>query len=102
MSDYNEHLISMAGGDGEADPLAAVAEYVRQRKLLSKDLGPVVHGVFSDPEAEMADLTVDHLEALLAMVRELELRVAKAWEDGYQRGSADEVAHANYLSEQDA
>jgi len=67
---YDEHLISMAGGDGERDHIGSVTEYVRQRRLLSKDLGLVVHGVFSDPEAEMADLTVDHLEALLTMVRE--------------------------------
>lgn len=49
-------------------PVERVQEYLRQRKLLSKDLGNVIHGVFSDPNAEMADLTIDDLEAALADV----------------------------------
>lgn len=49
-----------------------VAEYLRQRKLLSKDLGNVIHGVFSDPQAEMADLTIDDLEDVLDIAQQYE------------------------------
>jgi hypothetical protein len=46
-------------------PNERVREYLRQRKLQNKDLGNVIHGVFTDPKAEMADLTIDDLEVVL-------------------------------------
>lgn len=50
-----------------------VREYLRQRKLLSKDLGSVIHGVFSDPEAGMADLTIGDLEDVLEIAEQYEM-----------------------------
>jgi len=93
MSDYSEHLISMAGGD----VLDAIAErYEVSQAALS-------HGSSSNMRMlHRLSESANDIPALLAMVRELELRVTKAWKEGYQEGSADEVAHTNYLSEQDA
>ena len=52
MSDYTEHLISMAGGDGEADVLGEIEARIPQI-----------------PESEMSRAERDRA-ALLAMVRE--------------------------------
>ncbi|QGJ93479.1 hypothetical protein SEA_MUFASA8_30 [Arthrobacter phage Mufasa8] len=52
-----------------ADPVARVAEYLRQRKRLDKTQGDVIHGVHSDPEAEMVQLTIEDLEAVLTIAQ---------------------------------
>lgn len=49
-----------------------VREYLRQRKLQNKDLGNVIHGCFTDPKAEMADLTIDDLEDVLEIAEQYE------------------------------
>lgn len=49
-----------------------VAEYLRQRKLQNKDLGNVIHGCFTDPKAEMADLTIPDLEEILELAEQYE------------------------------
>lgn len=53
-------------------PLERVAEYVRQRKMQNKDLGNVIHGVYFDPAAEMADLTLPDLEDILELAERYE------------------------------
>jgi hypothetical protein len=44
-----------------------VREYLRQRKLQNKDLGQKIHVIWSDPAAEMADLTIPDLEDVLEL-----------------------------------
>lgn len=45
-----------------------VQEYLRQRKPQNKDLGNVIHNIWTDPRAEMASLTIEDLDALIAAV----------------------------------
>jgi hypothetical protein len=52
-----------------AAALARVQEYLRQRKLMNRDIGGAIHGVHSDPNAEMADLTIADLEAVLVRLQ---------------------------------
>lgn len=49
-----------------------VREYLRQRKRQNKDLGNVIHGVFTDPNADMADLTIPDLEEVLELAEQYE------------------------------
>ena len=71
MSDYTEHLISMAGGDGEADPLTTVTEWARQWRLNPNiDKSGTIYNVWFDPEARAVELNLNDIESLLAMVRE--------------------------------
>ena len=72
---YDEHLISMAGGDGEPDAITAITEYVRQRERMTRDLGDVIHNCWSDPAAELATLRLSDLTALLALVREQQAKL---------------------------
>lgn len=58
-----------------------VQEYLRQRKRQNKDLGNVIHGCFTDPNAEMADLTIDDVEAVLARLERVEAALAACQED---------------------
>ena len=49
-----------------------VREYLRQRKRQNKDLGNVILGVFTDPNADMADLTIPDLEEVLELAEQYE------------------------------
>jgi len=71
VSDYNEHLISMAGGDGDA------LDQIQRRSDVAMDYPGMV-----TIEQSQADIP-----ALLAMVREqraaLEAAKAEAWAEGW-------------------
>lgn len=49
-----------------------IEEYLRQRKMQNKDLGEVIHGVFADPEAELANLTISDLEEVVELAWQYE------------------------------
>ena len=77
-----------------------VREYLRQRKLQNKDLGTVIHGVFTDPNAEMADLTIEDVEELMRLAAPITcthcqepIEWAAAFNEWQHPGWADPLCH---------
>lgn len=54
--------------------LERVQEYLRQRKFMNRDLGTTIHVVHSDPTAEMVELNIADLEAVLIRLQWYEER----------------------------
>lgn len=54
---------------GSAAAVKRIDEYVRQAKLATRPPIEVIHGIFTDKDAEMADLTLADLELLLARLQ---------------------------------
>ena len=52
-------------------PTERVREYLRQRKLHNNS-GEIIHGTWTDPHAEMADLTIPDLEDVLELAEQYE------------------------------
>jgi len=71
VSDYNELLISQAGGDGDPfDAATKVAEWARQWRLNPNiDKSGTIYNVWFDPAASAVELNLNDIEALLALVR---------------------------------
>jgi len=70
---YDEHLITLAGCDGEPDLDATerVAEWARQWRLNPNiDKSGTIYNVWFDPEASAVELNLNDIEALLAHIRE--------------------------------
>ena len=75
---YDEHLISMAGGDGELGLNATerVAEWARQWRLNPNiDKSGTIYNVWFDPEASAVELNLNDIETLLALVREQQAKL---------------------------
>lgn len=102
MSDYNEHLISMAGGDGEEpDAEAKVAEWARQWRLNQNiDKSGTIYNVWFDPAASAVELNLNDIEALLALVREQRMRIDFVQElvDSAERKADSEGRNAGCVS----
>jgi hypothetical protein len=52
-------------------PSERVREYLRQRKMHNNS-GDIIHGTWTDPVAEMADLTISDLEEVLELAEQYE------------------------------
>ena len=74
-------------------PVERVQEYLRQRKMQTRDLGERIHVTWTDVNADMVALTIGDLEAALA----------QAWDEGgeaaiereHTYGAAEKAKFAN-------
>jgi hypothetical protein len=64
-----------------AAAIERVQEYLRQRKLQNKDLGTTIHNVYTDPDAEMASLTIEDIEAVLSRLQRVETALTNRQRD---------------------
>ena len=52
-------------------PTERITEYLRQRKRQSRDLGSIIHNSHTDPNTQMASLTIGDLEEVLVELANL-------------------------------
>lgn len=96
-----------------ADARARVAEYIRQAELATRPPVEVIHGVFTDSSAEMADLTLADLKVIMAGPQEAPVlahstkngeglyaltRLANTLPEGPARDMAREVVRRPYAA----
>jgi len=109
MSDYSEHLISMAGGDGEVDVLGEIEARVgaataghwyaetmgkhRADVLATHEDGAIVICEHAGEDADFIAHARTDVPTLLAMVREqravIERAKAEGWDRGFSAGWAE-------------